>query len=97
MTARPWRKRAEKLVTLALDQNKNALQSQRYITALIFQQLRDIAGTEELRDELIKTSLNGLRDNMEVMDKLADIGAKDKEGAATATRTLAGIYQARVS
>ncbi len=87
------RKRAEKLVALALDQNKNALVSQRYITTLIFQQLRDIAGTDELRDELIKTSINGLRENMEVMDKLADIGAKDKEGAATATRTLAGIYQ----
>ena len=37
--------------------------------------------------------MNGLHDNMEVMDKLGAVGAKDKEGAATATRTLAGIYQ----
>ena len=88
------RKKAEKLVTLAFEQNKNALQSQRYIVNLIFQQLRDIAGTNNLRDELITTSLNGIRDNMEVMDKLgAVVGAKDKESAALATRTLAGIYQ----
>ena len=30
---------------------------------------------------------------MKVMDMLAVVGADDKEGAATATRTLAGIYQ----
>ena len=88
------REKAEKVVKLALEQNKNALQSQRYISVLIFRQLRDIEGTRELRDELIKTSTNGLRDNMEVMDKLAAVvGAKDKEGAATATKTLAGLYQ----
>ena len=85
--------KAEKLVTLALQQNRNALDSQRTISVLIFQRLRYIAGTQDLRDELIRTSVKGLHDNMEVIDKLGAVGAQDKEAAATATRTLAGIYQ----
>ena len=80
------RKKAEKLVKLALDQNKNALQSQRYISVLIFRELRDVAGTQDLRANLIKTSIDGLRDNMKVMDMLAVVGADDKEGSATATQ-----------
>jgi eukaryotic-like serine/threonine-protein kinase len=88
------RKKAEDLAMVAFDQNKNALQSQRYISVLIYTKLRDIAGTQELREELIGTSLKGIRENMEVMDKLAAVvHAKDKESAAVATRTLAGIYQ----
>ncbi len=59
----------------------------------ILTRLRDIAGTQELQDALIKTSIDGIRDSMEVMARLAVVGANDKEGAATATRTLAGIYQ----
>ena len=88
------REKAEKLVTLALQQNRNALQSQRYISVLILDRLRDFAGSQDLRDELIKTSVNGLHENMEVIDKLGAVArTHDKEGAATATRTLAGIYQ----
>ena len=61
---------------------------------MIFQRLRDFAGTQDLRDELIKTSVNAVHENMEVIEKLGAVArAKDKEGAATATRTLAGIYQ----
>ena len=70
---RARREKAEKLVTLALQQNKNALQSQRTISVLIFSRLRDFAGTQDLRDELIKTSVNGLHANMEVIDKLGAV------------------------
>jgi len=87
------RQKAEKLVALALQQNKNALDSQRTISVLIFQRLRDVAGTQELREELLRTSLNGLHANMKVVELLGAVGAPDKEAAATATRTLAGIYQ----
>ena len=52
-----------------------------------------IAGSEDLRDELIKTSVKELHATIEVMDQLGAVGADDKEAAATATRTLAGIYQ----
>ncbi len=55
--------------------------------------LRDFAGSEDLRDELIKTSVKELHATVEVMDQLGAVGAHDKEAAATATRTLAGIYQ----
>ena len=37
--------------------------------------------------------MKGLHANMEVMDKLAPVGAKGKEETAIARRTLAGIYQ----
>jgi tetratricopeptide (TPR) repeat protein len=88
------RAKAEKLVRLALQQNRNALDSQRTISILIFQRLRDFAGTQGLQDELIRTSMKGLLANMEVMDKLAaDVGVLGEEEAATAKRTLAGIYQ----
>jgi eukaryotic-like serine/threonine-protein kinase len=88
------RQKAEKVITLALEQDRNALESQRYISVLIFQRLRDFPGTQDLRDELIQKSVKGVHDNMEVMDQLgAVVRAKDKEGAALATRTLAGIYQ----
>ncbi len=90
---REAREKAEKLVALALQQNKNALDSQRTISVLIFQRLRDVAGTQELREELLRTSLNGLRANMKVVELLGAVGAPDKAAAATATRTLAGIYQ----
>ncbi len=87
------RAKAEKLVTLAMQQNKNALNSQRTISVLLLKRLRDYAGSEDLRDELIKTSVKELHASIEVMDQLAAVGAHDKEAAATATRTLAGIYQ----
>jgi tetratricopeptide (TPR) repeat protein len=87
------RAKAEKLVTLAMLQNKNALNSQRTISVLLLKQLRDYAGSEDLRDQLIKTSVKELHATIEVMEKLGAVGAHDKEAAATATRTLAGIYQ----
>ena len=87
------RAKAEKLVTLAMQQNKNALKSQRTISILLMKRLRDFAGSEDLRDELIKTSVKDLHATIEVMDQLGAVGAHDKEAADTATRTLAGIYQ----
>jgi eukaryotic-like serine/threonine-protein kinase len=87
------RQKAEKLVALALQQNRNALDSHRTVSVLTLKRLRDIPGTQDLCDELIRTSVKGLRDNMEVIDKLGAVGAQDKEAASTATRTLAGTYQ----
>ena len=37
--------------------------------------------------------MKGLHAITEVMDKLAPVGAKEKEETAIARRTLAGIYQ----
>ena len=87
------RAKAEKLVTLAMMQNRNALNSQRTISVLLLKRLRDYAGSQDLRDELIKTSVREVHATVEVMDKLGAVGADDKEAAATATRTLTGIYQ----
>ncbi len=87
------RAKAVSLVTLSMLQNKNALNSQRTISILLMKRLRDYAGSEDLRDELIKTSVKELHATVELMEKLAAVGAHDKEAAATATRTLAGIYQ----
>jgi len=87
------RQKAENLVRLALQQNKNALESQRTISVLIMKRLLDIAGTQDLRDELIRTSVKDVNAIVEVVKQLGTVGAEDKEAAATATRTLAGIYQ----
>ena len=87
------RAKAEKLVELAVQQNGNALESQREISILIFQRLRNFAGTQDLQEELIGASMKGLHAITEVMDKLAPVGAKGKAETAIAKRTLAGIYQ----
>jgi len=55
------------------------------------QRLRDIAGTQDLRDELIRTSVKDVSAIVEVVKQLGAVGAEDKETAA-ATRTLARIY-----
>ncbi len=87
------RAKAEKSVTFALQQNRNALNSQRTISILTLKRLRDFAGSQDLRDELMRTSVKELHAYMEGMDQLYAVGAQDNEAAATATRTLTGIYQ----
>ncbi len=87
------RQKAENLVRLALKQNTNALDSQRTFSVLFLQRLRDIAGTQDLQNELIRTSVKDVSAIVEVIEQLGAVGAEDKEGAATATRTLARINQ----
>ncbi len=60
---------------------------------MIIQRLRDVAGTQDLQNELIRTSVKDVSAIVEVIEQLGAVGAEDKEGAATATRTLARIHQ----
>ena len=86
------REKAEALVQGAFAQNKNALEAQRVLSVLVNQRLASIPGTQDLRDELIRTTLSGLEATMASLEQLGTV-ARDKEGFALATRTLAGINQ----
>jgi serine/threonine protein kinase len=86
------REKAEALVQGAFAQNRNALEAQRVLSVLLNQRLAAIPGTRDLREELIKTTLTGLEATIASLEQLGTV-ARDKEGFALATRTLAGINQ----
>jgi eukaryotic-like serine/threonine-protein kinase len=86
------REKAEALVQGAFAQNKNALEAQRVLSILLNQRLLSIQGTQGVREELINTTLTGLEATIESLEQLGKV-ARDKEGFALATRTLAGINQ----
>ena len=86
------REKAEALVEGAFAQNKNALEAERVLSVLLNQRLAAIPGTREVRDELISTTLKGLEATIASLEQLGTV-ARDKEGFALATRTLAGINQ----
>ena len=86
------REKAEALVQGAFAQNRNALEAQRVLSVLLNQRLLSIPGTQALREELIRTTLTGLEATIASLEQLATV-ARDKEGSAVATRTLAGINQ----
>ncbi len=86
------REKAEALVKGAFAQNGNALEAQRVLSVLLNQRLESIPGTQGVREELISTTLRGLEATMASMEQLGTV-ARDKEGFALATRTLAGINQ----
>jgi serine/threonine-protein kinase len=86
------REKAEALVQGAFAQNKNALEAQRVLSILLNQRLLSIQGTQRVREELINTTLTGLEATIESMEQLGKV-ARDKEGFALGTRTLAGINQ----
>ncbi|HEY2155965.1 MAG TPA: serine/threonine-protein kinase, partial [Isosphaeraceae bacterium] len=89
---RQAREKAEALVQGAFAQNRNALEAQRVLSVLLNQRLLSIPGTQAVREELIKTTLTGLEATIASLEKLGTV-ARDKEGFAVATRTLAGINQ----
>jgi serine/threonine-protein kinase len=86
------REKAEALVQGAFAQNRNALEAQRVLSVLLNLRLAAIPGTQGLRAELIKTTLKGLEATIASMEQLGTV-ARDKEGFALGTRTLAGINQ----
>ena len=55
------REKAEALVQGAFAQNRNALEAQRVLSVLLNLRLASIPGTQAVREELIKTTLTGLR------------------------------------
>ncbi len=86
------REKAEALVQGAFAQNRHALEAQRVLSVLLNQRLLAIQGTQGLREELINTTLTGLEATMASLEQLGTV-ARDKEGFALGTRTLAGINQ----
>jgi tetratricopeptide (TPR) repeat protein/tRNA A-37 threonylcarbamoyl transferase component Bud32 len=86
------REKAEALVQGAFAQTRNALEAQRVLSVLLNQRLLSIQGTQGVREELIRTTLTGLEATIASLEKLGTV-ARDKEGFALATRTLAGINQ----
>jgi eukaryotic-like serine/threonine-protein kinase len=86
------REKAEALVQGAFAQNRNALEAHRVLSVLLNQRLLSIPGTQGVREELIKTTLAGLEATIASLEQLGTV-ARDKEGFALATRTLAGINQ----
>ena len=86
------REKAEALVQGAFAQNRNALEAQRVLSVLLNQRLLSIQGTQGLREELINTTMTGLEATIASLEQLGTV-ARDKEGFALATRTLAGINQ----
>jgi serine/threonine-protein kinase len=89
---RQAREKAEALVAGALEQNGHALEAQRVLSVLLNLRLQAIPGTQAVREELISTTMKGLEATIASMEKLGTV-ARDKEGFAVATRTLAGINQ----
>ncbi len=89
---RQAREKAEALVQGAFAQNRNALEAQRVLSVLLNQRLLSIPGTQALREELINTTLTGLEATIASLEQLGTV-ARDQEGFAVATRTLAGINQ----
>ena len=88
------REKAEALVEGAFAQNRNALEAQRVLSVLLNQRLLSIPGTQDLREELISTTLTGLEATIASLEQLGTV-ARDKEGFALATRTLRGNQPAR--
>jgi eukaryotic-like serine/threonine-protein kinase len=86
------REKAEALVQGAFAQNKNALEAQRVLSVLLNQRLASVPGTQGIREELINTTLTGLEATIASLEQLGTV-ARDTEGFALATRTLAGINQ----
>jgi eukaryotic-like serine/threonine-protein kinase len=86
------REKAEALVEGAFAQNRNALEAQRVLSVLLNQRLASIPGTQGMREELINTTMTGLEATIASLEQLGTV-ARDKEGFALATRTLAGINQ----
>ena len=76
----------------AFAQNRNALEAQRVLSVLLNQRLLSIPGTQGVREELINTTLTGLEATIASLEQLGTV-ARDKEGFALGTRTLAGINQ----
>ena len=62
------------------------------LSVLLNQRLLSIPGTQGLREELINTTLTGLEATIASLEQLGTV-ARDKEGFALGTRTLAGINQ----
>jgi serine/threonine-protein kinase len=89
---RQAREKAEALVQGAFAQNRNALEAQRVLSVLLNQRLGSIPGTQAIREELIKTTMSGLEATIGSLEQLGTV-ARDKEGFALATRTLAGVNQ----
>jgi serine/threonine-protein kinase len=89
---RQAREKAEALVQGAFAQTRNALEAQRVLSVLLNQRLLSIPGTQAIREELIHTTLTGLEATIASLEQLGTV-ARDKEGFAVATRTLAGINQ----
>jgi serine/threonine-protein kinase len=86
------REKAEALVQGAFAQNRNALEAHRVLGILLNQRLASIPGTQAIREELINTTMTGLEATIASLEQLGTV-ARDKEGFALATRTLAGINQ----
>jgi serine/threonine-protein kinase len=86
------REKAESLLKGVFAHNRNALEAQRVLSVLLNQRLLAIPGTQSVRDELIKTTLTGLRATIASLEQLGTVAPGD-DGFAMATRTLAGINQ----
>jgi serine/threonine-protein kinase len=84
--------KSEKAVKAAFDQNKNALQSIRYMSILITRRLTQFPGSQPVREELTKTAADSLAQTMNAMEQLGAV-VKDPQGEFVAARTLAGINQ----
>jgi serine/threonine-protein kinase len=89
---RQAREKAEALVQGAFAQNRNALEAQRVLSVFLNLRLAAIPGTQDLREELIRTTMTGLEATIASLEQLGTV-ARDKEGFAMATRTLCGINQ----
>ncbi len=81
---------ARQLVGVAFEQNQKALVSQRYISVLAARRLRDLPGSQAVRDELLKVAAQGLRENMVVLERLSQVES-DKASDLVALRTMAHI------
>jgi serine/threonine protein kinase len=86
---RQARAKAEALVQGAFAQTRNALEAQRVLSILLEQRLRSIPGTQDIREEIIRTTMNGLDATMSSLEQLGTV-ARDGEGLALGLRALAG-------
>jgi serine/threonine-protein kinase len=89
---RQAREKAEALVDGAFAQTRNALEAQRVLSVLLDQRLRSIPGTQGIREEIIRTSMEGLNATMSSLEHLGTV-APDREGFALGLRALAGVNQ----
>jgi serine/threonine-protein kinase len=89
---RQAREKAEALVQGAFAQTRNALEAQRVLSILLEQRLRSIPGTQDIREEIIRTTMNGLDATMSSLEQFGTV-ARDSEGLALGLRALAGVNQ----